>query len=211
MFLMAKNKSRLRQWNKASLEQKERYWRILQHNVSLFHPATLAANDVGGSRLISNRVESNANETTSRRKAELVEEEKVPRSSNVASQLDEMSMLIADKQVVESLRRSEDSDSSDDGSFQQDANVEVSKVQIYLWIKTENSDHLYHLWFKTFTAEQRLALWNSLELPLSYFKLVIKHSGVHSRLTEYIEKVKSKEKPFSYKTALRLLNSKDLY
>lgn len=60
----------------------------------------------------------------------------------------------------------------------EDNSKKLSKIQIYLWINTDDREALSVMWFEELNNQQRIIIWNELPWPEEYFDEGIKLAGV---------------------------------
>lgn len=84
--------------------------------------------------------------------------------------------------------------------------LQVTEWQKDLWLNHTLPKEVYDLWFTQFNTQDRMRLWNSLDFPFEYFKILTTQMKWSRQFKKECKKVVNNENVYNYGNLLKLLN-----
>ena len=87
--------------------------------------------------------------------------------------------------------------------------LRASDSQILLWNSTENIEFLNYLWYKVFTTDQRVSIWNCLEIPYTYLDSIKRLDDQNSDQDFENQNIENEDRQYSQTDIRRITESNE--
>lgn len=88
--------------------------------------------------------------------------------------------------------------------------LKVTDSQVDLWIHHTTNADKYEFWFNKFNTQDRIRLWNSLDLPFVYFEKLQSQKQWNEKFVIEFQSVIEKKKEFKFHHFLELLDYEEV-